>query len=47
MAADIALWFSQISTLISRRLNHLQPADYAVGLVICMAAGWFFLRGQD
>jgi len=46
ITSSIGLWLHQVRTIVHDRFVHMEPTDYAVGLVVCITIGWIMLNGR-
>jgi len=45
--SSVVAWISQVLTLVSRQVTHMQPTQYAIGLVFVICLGYVMLRGRN
>ncbi|MEZ6059877.1 MAG: hypothetical protein R3C19_05905 [Planctomycetaceae bacterium] len=46
ITASIGVWLYQVRTIVRDQFVHMQPTDYGIGLVFCIAIGWVLLNGR-
>ena len=44
---SVSSWLTQLLSLLTRQITHMQPTQYMIGLGICICLGYVLLRGRD
>lgn len=39
-------WFGQVRGIVGREFSNLEPQEYTLGLLFCLAVGWILLTGR-